>query len=266
MTSRPASGLAGIGGGAHLDVVAQARAALAPDGQIVYLVTTMHIGGPPQSEPLPPPATTEQWSTAAPPRWRIAETVPDPSKTPDTISGPHGAIVGPEQSSYANGTEEDYAQRLNTLDVTTGFSHDGPPAQVPGPLGSDPLFQARSMLDAGLLHDAGNAVVNGKTVRRLVGEEPRPRAVPGRSGWRPPYDPAWPVTYDVNPDTFAPVQVTIQTRFAIQAPSSEGPILVFDVNHYERLPLNDQTAKLLTIQTIGTPTVYHHQVHPTQHP
>jgi len=62
------------------------------------------------------------------------------------------------------------------------------------------------------------------------------------------------------------VQVTIQTRFAIQAPSSEGPILVFDVNHYERLPLNDQTAKLLTIQTIGTPTVYHHQVHPTQHP
>jgi len=192
----------------------------------------MHIGGPPQSEPLPPPATTEQWSTAAPPRWRIAETVPDPSKTPDTISGPHGAIVGPEQSSYANGTEEDYAQRLNTLDVTTGFSDDGPPAQVPGPLGSDPLFQARSMLDAGLLHDAGNAVVNGKTVRRLVGEEPRPRAVPGRSGWRPPYDPAWPVTYDVNPDTFAPVQVTIQTRFAIQAPSSEGPILVFDVNHY----------------------------------
>jgi len=249
--------LAGNRGGAHFDVVAQARDALSPAGQIVHLVTTMHVGGPPQSEPLAPPATSEQWATGAPLRWRISTTIPDPSKSPDRISGRHGLIVGPVQYSYANGTDEYYAQRLNTLDVTTGLANKAPTALGPGILGSDPVLQARAMLNAGLLHDAGTAVIGGKKVRRLAGAQPRPHGLP-----------AWPVVYDVNPDTFAPVRVTIETRFGTHPPpGSRGwPTLVFDVNQYSRLPLNAQTAKLLTIHPIGAPTVYQHPKHPTTRP
>ena len=65
-----------------------------------------------------------------------------------------------------------------------------------GPLGTDPVAGIRSMLAAGQLHDAGSGTVDGRAIRRLVGEElSRPQGFA--------HSP-WPVEYDVDPTTYAP--------------------------------------------------------------
>jgi hypothetical protein len=241
--------LTGAGGGGRLDVVAQARAALAPAGNVVHLVTTSHmemrggseaqIVGPEAEENAP--RVTERWSTSQPTRWRVATSVP--------IVTAHGTSTGPVQRSYGGGTEQSYIPSLNTLDITTGVSEDSLLARS-GPLGTDPTARIRSMLEAGQLHDAGSGTLNGHAVRRLVGEElSRPQGFA---------HPPWPVEYDVDPKTFAPVRFTVEEVGMNFRGNTGTPTQVVDVNTYEALPLNETSAALLSIHPAGNPTVVHH--------
>ena len=238
--------LTGAGGGGRLDIVAQAKAALAPAGHVVHLVTTSHMEmrGGSEAEIVGPeaeegtPRITERWSTSQPTRWRVASTVPI------------GTSTGPVQRSYGGGTEESYIPSLNTLDITSGVSEDSLLA-TSGPLGTDPVARIRSMLEAGQLHDAGSGTVNGHAIRRLVGEE-LSRA-PGFA------HPPWPVEYDVDPETYAPVRFTVEEVGMSFRGNAGTPTLVVDVNAYEALPLNETTTALLTIQPTGNPTVTVHR-------
>jgi hypothetical protein len=233
---------AGIGGGVRLDVVGRAQAALSPPREVIYLVTTARLRRLGEPSAKEPPAVTRQWSTAAPERWRIATSTGEA-----TVAGPHGSVRGAEQFSYADGTAEYYAVRRNLLDVTTGIANATATAPLSAGLGTDPVIRLRAMLAAHQLHDGGSAVVDGRTVRRLVGELPRGT------------NPAWPVEYDVDPRSFAPVRVTTQMRtVSPAAPQIGTEILIETVDAYKRLPLNAATAELLRIRPTGTPTVYRH--------
>jgi hypothetical protein len=238
----------GLDGGGRLDVVAQAEAALAPAGQIVHLVTTSHmeLRGGSTSEIIGAeaeentPRVTEQWSISKPLRWRVASNVP--------IVTAHGSSTGPVQLSYGGGTEEFYAQPLNALNIRTGVAENSPRVSLSeGPMGSEPVPKIRAMLETGQLHDAGSGNVQGRAVRRLVGEDIQN----GHS---------WPVEYDVDPSTFVPVRFTVEES-GVSVPGNSGTLTqVVDVNTYKEIPLNESTASLLSIQPLGNPTVSRTQV------
>jgi len=243
--------LAGGGGGRRLPFVAQARAALAPAGQVVHLVTTSHMEmrGGAQAEIVGPeaeqnaPRVSDEWSASQPVRWRIASVVP--------IVTAHGTFAGPVQLSYGDGTEELYVQPLNTLDIRTGVSGGGPRTSLAeGPLGAEPVPRIRSMLEAGQLREAGGGTVNGHAVERLVGAESQ------KGGSRRSAHAPWPVEYDVDPKTFAPVRFTVE-QVGTSIPGNSGtPTDVVEVSRYEELPLNEATASLLSIRVSRSPTIH----------
>lgn len=244
--------LPGAGGGGRLDLVAQAEAALAPAGQIVHLVTTSHMEmrGGSQSGIVGPeaegntPRVSERWSISKPLRWRVASTVP--------IVTAHGTLTGAVELSYGEGTEELYVKPLNTLSVQTGVSEESAWTRLSGrPLGAEPVARLHAMLEGGQLHDAGSGTVNGHTVLRLVGQELSP---PLRSA-----HPPWPVEYDVDPETYAPVRFAVE-EVGMSFPGNTGvPTQVVDVNTYELLPVNESTTRLLSIHPTGSPTIERHQ-------
>lgn len=242
------------GSGNSLDPVAEAQAALAQPGEIVYMkITSTSVRGSFNS--VPPPRTTEQWSTLDPPRWRFVQTIPPPGGRGGSVGDAHGPIAGRQEFSYANGEQRSYIAERDTLDVRQGYGDDGPAARVPSLLGvgsGDIQTDLRSMLGDGEVTDQGEQQVNGRTVRRLVSEQhttPSPTADSSRK-------PAQPtggtisrrLVYDVDPETFAPIDGWL----TFHVPSSPQPLSVttrMHVDDYKRIPLNDTTAKLLEIQT-----------------
>jgi|ERR1035441_1649471 hypothetical protein len=239
--------LTGVGGGGRLDIVAQAKGALDPLGYVVHLVTTSHMEmrGGSQAEIVGPeaelnaPRITQRWSASQPTRWRVAATVPSV-----TAHGTHPEQV---QRSYAAATEEVYLPSLNTLEISTGASEDSLHGMSSGPLGTDPVARIRSMLEAGQLHDAGSGTVDGRAVSRLVGEE----SSSPTGGPHPP----WPVEYDIDPNTYAPVRFTVEEVGTSFSGNTGTPTQIVEVNTYEQLQLNAITAGLLSIQPSGNPTV-----------
>lgn len=243
--------LVGAGSNGHVDGIAQARAALAPVGRVVHLVTTSHLeipgarqgttaGG--QGE-LSPPQVVERWSASDPTRWRVATVAP--------VATAHGSVRGQIQRSYDNGTEELYVQPLNTLEITTGVTEGLRTSD--GALGVDPVARISKMLDGGELHDAGSGIVDGQRVERLVGEEPGSPPAAGRARRAP-----WPVEYDVEPGTYAPVRLTLEEVGVTMEGTTGAATEVIDVNSYEQQPLDPTTAQLLSIHPTGQPIVSHH--------
>lgn len=239
----------GAGGGGRLDVVAQAKAALEPVGHVVHLVTTsyMEMRGGSQAEIVGPeaenntPRVAERWSASEPTRWRIAATVP-------FVTADGGSHPEETQLAYAGGTEELYLQSLNRLQTTSGVSEDGARVSLhDGPLGADPVARIHSLLEAGQLHNAGSGTVDGHPVERLLGDE---------LGSPPGGSPVpWPVEYDVDPNTYAPVRLTVE-EVGMRFPGNTGtPTQVVEVNTYKQLPLNETTLSLLSIHPAGSPVV-----------
>jgi hypothetical protein len=239
------------GGSSRLNLVAQARAALTPPGRLVHAIVTQRLEvapGHPDVHVSAPPQTTEQWSTADPPRWRIAFSYPDPRKHrgAGTVGDAHGPIVGTVQIAHAGTEESTYYQQRNTLRIVRGLPNQAR-SVLPGvaPLGNDPIGTLREMLQTGRLRDGGTATVDGRQVRRLVGETHR------RFGHKRV---TTSVEYDVDPATFAPVLARIELPF----PSSDGTPAVTAVLRFERfelLPLTAGTRRLLDIQPVGHPKV-----------
>jgi Sigma-70, region 4 len=148
----------GSGGGRRLDVVAQARAALAPPQEIVHVVVTSSLIKPPRGPSRP--LTTEQW--------------------------------------YARGVQRIYRSRDNTLNVYRGTR--GPFEGTRAVLERS-RRRLRAMLAVGRLRDTGEVTVGGRTVRRLIGQE-RVHEARGTFAQR--------TTYDVDPQTFAPLGGTVE--------------------------------------------------------
>lgn len=222
--------LTGSPQGTPLDVVAKARAALSPRGEIVYLkIRTEPPGGPDR--------TTERWTATDPPRWRVVQTLPS-DRSGGTVRGGR-RIVGRMELSYARGAQSTYLARFDELIVQQGYAEGGPASMPPGPL----VANLRALLAEGSVRDAGLAERDGRTVRRLV----QRKALPGNEMHT--------FVYDVDPDSFAPVAAELRFRSPARrlpggrsAPALRTDI-VFTVLAYERIPLNARSAKLLTIPT-----------------
>jgi hypothetical protein len=238
------------GGSSRLDLVAQARAALTPSGVLVHTIVTQHaevLPGHRDVHVSAPAQTTEQWSMANPPRWRIAFSYPDPKAHPGAgrVGDAHGPIVGPVQFVHAGDSEFTYYQQRNTLRIVRGLP-PGTGSAIPGPtpLGNDPIATLRAMLQTGRLHDAGTSTVQGRQVRRLVGTTQRTF---GKKRITTA------VEYDVDPDTFAPVAARIELPF----PFDDGPAVavVLRFRRFETLPLTAQTRRLLEIHPVGHPKI-----------
>lgn len=201
----------------HLDVVAQARAALVSDGRIVHLVYAVEGGGP--------TGRAEQWSRARPPAWRIVTTF-----SPNRVGDGRGVITGAVEFGYSGGREAFFAHRRNTLSITTHVP--GPAAEVT-PLGEDPVASLRAMLARGALHDEGAARRDGRAVRRLVGttETPGPRGLRRK------------VEYDVDARTFTPVRSVVTWRGS----PGEPFVIATRFLRYESLPDTVANRRLLRI-------------------
>lgn len=252
-----------IGNGTgRTDVVAQAEAALAPTGQVLRLVTVSQLemrggthaevtGSEAESLGWNKSRTAEQWSASLPTRWRIATTIPT-----GTASG--SVTDAPIQCVYSAGSEEIYDQAFQTnevLIVPVSEGRDGSSeeslctTQVSGGLGTQPVAHIHAMLESGQLKAAGKATVKGREVLRLTGEETRPQprgAGPGA---------AWPVEYDVDPETYAPVRFTVEMVGANALGNAGTLTEVTDVTAYEELPLDETTTGLLSLKTTGSPVI-----------
>ncbi|WP_354698707.1 hypothetical protein DSM112329_04397 [Paraconexibacter sp. AEG42_29] len=230
-----------IGGGAageRLDVVAEARAALAPRGKILHLVAYGRLG-PPGVRTIEGGTRNERWiAVDRPRRWRERSAgVRDP-----------GNVF---ERSYARGVLRTYTAADARLEVRSGYSEAGatarPPAlvDIPGP---DPAAGLQRLLAGGRVRDGGELRVRGRDVRRLVvtsstAADRRQRIV-----------------YDVDPDTFAPVQVQITNVAGLPATSGRPPsqvrtVFSVVVTRYETLPDDAAGARLLRIATPPGTTV-----------
>jgi hypothetical protein len=242
--------LGAAGGSARLDPVAQARAALAPSGKLVHAVVFQHaevIPGHPGVHVSAPDQRTEQWSTADPPRWRIAFSYPDPKTHPHAgrVGDAHGPIIGPVQTAREGNSESTYYQHRNTLLIVRGLPHGlGSALPGPTPLGNDPIGTLRAMLQSGQLRDAGTATLRGRKIRKLVGTT---RRTFGKKRITTA------VEYDIDPTTFAPVAARIELPVPIHDTPAVAVILRFE--HFELLPLTTQTRRLLQIQLVGHPKI-----------
>jgi hypothetical protein len=254
-----------IGGGTgRVDVIAQAEAALASTGQVLRLVTVSQLemrggthaeiaGSEAESLGWNKPRTAEQWSASEPTRWRIATTIPTATR-----AGP--ATAAPIQCAYSAGSEETYDQGLQTnevviVPVSSGqdeSSQESPcTIQVSGGLGTQPVAHIHAMLESGALKAAGKTTVNGHEVLRLTGQETRPQG--------PAAGPAasWPIEYDVDPETYAPVRFTVEMVGADALGNSGTLTEVTEVTGYEELSLTEATTGLLRLKTTGSPVIRH---------
>ncbi len=218
------------GGGGRLDAVAEARAALTPGGDILYMKSTTrvidnnaHGGSAPQ--------TTEQWSAVGPPRWRISQDVPRRAGRPP--------VKGHHENSYEHGTTRTYDSARDRMSVISGFSDRGSAARMPSLFGlgsAEPEADLRSMLADGTVTDEGEKQVGGRTVRRLVSRPRKSKRRPLRT-----------LVYDVDPQTFAPIQATLSLTFPLTHPTRIA--MRITVEAYRRIALDATSARLLEIPT-----------------
>lgn len=249
-------------GAGRVDVVAQAEAALAPTGQVLRLVTVSQLemrgsthtqvtGSEAESLAWNKPRTAEQWSASAPTRWRIATTIP-------TVTRVGSVAAAPIQCAYSGGSEEIYNAAFRTneviiVPVSQGLDESAEESpcttQVSGGLGTQPVAHIHAMLASGQLRVAGRDTVNGREVLRLTGAETRPQGT-GEGA-------AWPIEYDVDPETYAPVRFTVEMVGANALGNAGTLTEITDVTTSEQLPLNETTTGLLSLKTSGNPIVRH---------
>jgi len=210
----------------RLDVVAEARAALAPHpDELTHLVVRQRLAG---AKAFQPELASQQWSATKPVRWRVAYAMPSSS------TNHPGQRV---EIAYARGVEHEYYPKINHIRRVRGVKVHPAPAAYP--LGTDPIAALRAMLAQGTLRDAGTVKVGDRDVRRLVGTRSRSFS-PAKGAPKVTSK----VQYDVDPDSFAPVHARIEMA---RPPGADALYVVLDFDTFERIPLNAESEKLLHI-------------------
>lgn len=231
----PVAAITGLDGG-RTDIVAAARAAVAPsEGVIVHTVSRM-TWTQPDGRPVlgvmqdghgravgTIDGRVERWMTSDPPRWRERRTFPPFGDAPggtaeQTVDG----TVTRTRVSWRSGVVEDRSP-LPRPTLPEGAAMAG---------AMDPVAAVRMLLDQGRLRLAGEATLDGRRVVQLVAETPARAA---RGG----FTPARTTTYFVDAQTYEPVEMRQRENTA------PGLRIVFE--RYERIPLTDETARLLEL-------------------
>lgn len=242
-----------------IDVVAAARAATAPHrDEILHVVMRMATATPDAHredstssagrEPLPTfTGRIERWSATEPLRDRTVWFVTLPSR----------AGVERAESAYANGVRRERQSwrrgvRVTRLDPAerAGYEHDRLRADRSwlqnATFSVDPVAGIRALLAEDRLRDGGTTTVDGREVRRLIGDEPgNADDAPGSA-----------ITYEylVDAETFAPVRVTTtRTQPAQPGATDTSPEVPRTVTYhwtferFERLPMTARNQRLLTV-------------------
>lgn len=227
-------------GDQRLDVLAEARAALAPRGDILHTVVrtsvTLPKGHPDWMRSWSGGQQIEQWSTTSPRRWR---TRISPVGGGGTYVAGSAALTGAFQTAYANGRETSYAEsrgRVVIRPIPPAHAAGRVPGQLPGGR-PDPVAAVRAFLARGALHDRGTATVDGRRLRRLSGTV----RVAGGVLLR--------LECFVDPTTFVPALARVQrVGAAMRRTRRWTPISVVRFVRVERLPLTPANERLLRIE------------------
>jgi hypothetical protein len=262
----------GLAGGATVagaataspDVVDAARAAL-PDRDGITHYRVHHSFRAPTTDPipglsevvpdLPAPfdATTEEpVYTSVFERWSAIEPLRD--RTAWWYTLPDGS-AGTFEESYADSVFRGWASWRNEQPRVVRLSDDEWESYQYERLGrarvwmhntaatADPIGGIRTMFDNQMLRSTGRTVFEGRSVLRLVGEEP---------GTPQNQSPGGPIRYEylVDPRSFAPVRVS--GTFTARGPDENGEnaeryITTFTFLAFDTLPLNDATRRLLVV-------------------
>jgi hypothetical protein len=252
-------------GGGRTDVIAAARAAVAPEGAIVHVrwrTTIEQPDGRPVEMVMQGPhgravglgsGPVDRWSASSTRRWREVERL-----LPDRRRRMPG---GTREQAFAGGilTTRDWI--LTTRDYWTSRARTQRVRPETHPLRrgaadralltgtTDPLALVRQLLDSGEAREAGETTRGGRRLLRLVSEFPGRDL--GRRGWMSGLR----TTYLLDAESYAPVEVE---RVPLPAPGQRTPAgqiagptwrTVFEA--YERLPLTAANERLLRF---GGPT------------
>ncbi|MEN0014017.1 MAG: hypothetical protein AAGC46_11665 [Solirubrobacteraceae bacterium] len=239
-------------GGKGLDVISEARAAVAPGAYVLHVRTEARW---PDASPGGAKGMTtinDTWSATSPMRWRVRQSFTDDQVRRGGASDMPRSST-PEEFAYADGAQSTYDPRGKLMSVITGFSPTGvvsrPPTVVAmvgagAHAASDPVATIRELLDRGDVRDIGTASVDGHAVRRLVGIVPLSKGQPKLG-----------VEADVDASTFAPVRLRYHPlasglrKWSQQARLTWAALGAFEVHFtaYERLPVTPATEALLKI-------------------
>ena len=232
-----------VPGRAPVDVLAEARAALATGGDILHYRVEFDEAHPPGYVPPPDIARLKRCSAPAPDVWRTTSgrlrwrirTHADPPCSRVGTWGAGGPVTGATDTTYANGTRTTWSRADGWALVETDVSASQARVQTGSSgffgewSGDDPLEQLRTLVRTGGLKPAGTTRQGARTLQRLVG--PRGTAPRGQQN----------VEYLVDAKTYAPVRV----RFDIEHSRNRTPVryeIRFPI--YERLPATDENLAL----------------------
>jgi hypothetical protein len=215
-----ATGLAAVGvvalpRGGGVDAIAAARQALSPDNEIVHMVIEPKAPAKGPRGLLP---RTEQWYSAGLHRWRTKMQL---------IAGARAAKAQPFEQIYGDDRVRMYDAKRDVVTIYDGVKL-ARNAQV-GVAGGDPFTELRKQLDAGDLRDDGVVTRDGRQVRRLV------RIEKNKGAFQQEF------IYYMDPKTFTP----LGGRMALTVKGKRSFSTEFVISEYERIPLTDESRKLL---------------------
>lgn len=237
------------------DVIAEARAALEPRGDVLHLIL---LGGPvtPAGRPAGEGISddggrtsrqlirrVEQWSTTAPLRFRSRREAIDPK------TGERGfSNFGLTRTTNGKGTawsDKTWDRKPAKTSTLKSIAPHGDVAKVGILRTADPAAQIRRQLEAGTFTAQGTTTVNGTELRRLVA------MIPGKAE-RNGYVPDQRIVYLIDADTYAPRRFELQHRAPAGADVPDRlkrfvPAEQFDISTYEHLPLDNTTRALFAV-------------------
>lgn len=244
-------------GGNRTDVLAEARAAVAPEGYVVHTLArttmvnpdgsavggVMHARGRAVGRMDGP---VERWSGSEG-RWRELRRFP---------SG-RGMPGGWAELAYADGvlrSRFSWRRGVRSQRVPAAYAdavRRAGAGQMLQTGTADPLATVRQMLDSGEAREAGETTRDGRRLLRLVAESPalriRRRGADTHRGMRTT------TTYLIDATTYAPVEVEMVMRFQPYRTDAKtgrplvGPSTRTTFLRYERLPLTAETKRLLRL-------------------
>lgn len=264
--------LVALPGGERLDPVDRARAALAEDGGILHWVSQSEFVGPTETEQgldrTKAALGIQFWTaTTGDDRWRMA--TPDPSgvrrcgvsifQTGERRDRQVVPLVAPNETAYGPTTSTTYspwsrAAIVQTLSKKLQDRWTGPPMMSPTLDARDPRDLVRTIrvaLERGQLVDRGVVQRNGRTVRKLVGTRPQQQLTQPRSETAIKVANPDQLTYFVDADTFAPVELRVR-HYGVwsRAGGYKHWKWVTNIDHFlqfERLPDTPANRELLQI-------------------